>query len=632
MKNYKLSLIIPVYNAECIIEDTLKCILNQTMIDDIEVIMVDDGSDDSSRYIIEKYALDYDNFYAYHKKHEGRAFIFDFAIKHAHADYIRFINPKDYISKDSCEILYNDIIEYDCDFVVGSVLMFDSNTIWQDYSSNRFLFKIYNATLVENIEDYPTFFWDNMLYNKIFKREFAQKNSIFVLNKKLSNPDVLFSLKSYLLADSFFISKKRVYFKRDEKTQNMILDNLETLHISKDIINKSNISDELKNSVYFKWLNHDLSDILKKTYPKKYHHIIMEFIKDIPDEVFGKLNSYKKILYSMIKNNDFDAINYFLPLEEELKKFPNIKLNISHEYKQLIDFSEDALNEKLKADKISIKKWDDTLIIDFQDSINYIDMNYPHNSSAELITKTDTYPLRVTENNQIMLPKHLIKNKNDLKIKLIYECDLFKKETLIKNNERQTFRYDDFDIDIGVGENWILTIDCYQKDDEIEIFDVLKSQDTFILKGKSNGLCRKIVMQNISSHKKHNYILKYRDDDTFEFSIPYFDIIDSPVPLWELKNKELSNSVKLSGEFKFYGQFDKITFKEEHGKILVGKKSYDGIKLIRNLKKDLKKCTERYNNLKLENKKLIKTNESLKKDIEEFKLRKVVKFTDKLKK
>lgn len=42
MKNYKLSLIIPVYNAECIIEDTLKCILNQTMMDDIEVIMVDD--------------------------------------------------------------------------------------------------------------------------------------------------------------------------------------------------------------------------------------------------------------------------------------------------------------------------------------------------------------------------------------------------------------------------------------------------------------------------------------------------------------------------------------------------------------------------------------------------------------
>ena len=54
MKNYKLSLIIPIYNSESIIEDTLKCILNQTMIDDIEVIMVDDGSGDSGVVRIEK--------------------------------------------------------------------------------------------------------------------------------------------------------------------------------------------------------------------------------------------------------------------------------------------------------------------------------------------------------------------------------------------------------------------------------------------------------------------------------------------------------------------------------------------------------------------------------------------------
>lgn len=632
MKNYKLSLIIPIYNAECVIEDMLKGILNQTMVDDMEVIMIDDGSDDSSRYIIEKYALDYDNFYAYHKKHEGDGFIFDFAIKHAHGNYIRFINPKDYISQDSCEILYNDIVEYGCDFVVGSVLSFDTQTIWQDFSSNRCLLKIYNSTLVGNIEDYPTFFWDNIIYNKIFKREFVEKNNIFALNKNLANPDVLFSLKSYLLADSFFISKKRVYYKRNEKTQNMILDNLETLHMSKDIINESGISGEVKNSIYFKWLNHDLSDILKNGYPNSYHHIITGFIKDIPDEVFSKLNSYKRILYSMIKAGDFKAIDYFLPLEGELMKFPNMKLNLSDEYKKLIDFSEDALNEKLDADKTGIKKWDDTLIIDFKDNINYMDMNYPHKYSAQLIAKTDTFSLRVTENNQIMLPKNLIKNKNDLKINLTYECDLFKKEAMVKNNERQTFRYDDFDIGIGIGENWILTIDCYKSDAETEISNITQDGDTFILKGKSNRHPKKIVMKNIASHKKHDYILKYGEDDTFVASIPYFDIADSPVTVWELKNRDMSNLIKLSGEYNFYGQFEKITFKGEDGKILVSKKSYDKIKSLMALKKDLRDCSERYNNLKLENKNLIKTNESLKNDIDEFKLRKVVRFTDKLKK
>ena len=64
MAKPKISVIIPVYNSEQYIEETLHSLLNQTIIDDIEVLMIDDGSTDDSRYIIEKYALDYDNFFA----------------------------------------------------------------------------------------------------------------------------------------------------------------------------------------------------------------------------------------------------------------------------------------------------------------------------------------------------------------------------------------------------------------------------------------------------------------------------------------------------------------------------------------------------------------------------------------
>ena len=64
MDNIKISVILPVYNTENYLEEALDSILNQTMIDDIEVLMLDDGSSDDSRYIIEKYALDYENFQA----------------------------------------------------------------------------------------------------------------------------------------------------------------------------------------------------------------------------------------------------------------------------------------------------------------------------------------------------------------------------------------------------------------------------------------------------------------------------------------------------------------------------------------------------------------------------------------
>ena len=50
MNRPKISVILPIYNVEPYIEECLDSILNQTMIDDLEVIMVDDGSSDDSRY------------------------------------------------------------------------------------------------------------------------------------------------------------------------------------------------------------------------------------------------------------------------------------------------------------------------------------------------------------------------------------------------------------------------------------------------------------------------------------------------------------------------------------------------------------------------------------------------------
>ena len=66
MNNPKISVIVPIFNVEEYLEDVLNCLLNQSFIENMEILMIDDGSSDNSRYIIEKYALDYDNFYAFH--------------------------------------------------------------------------------------------------------------------------------------------------------------------------------------------------------------------------------------------------------------------------------------------------------------------------------------------------------------------------------------------------------------------------------------------------------------------------------------------------------------------------------------------------------------------------------------
>ena len=133
MDNIKISVILPVYNTENYLEEALDSILNQTMIDDIEVLMLDDGSSDDSRYIIEKYALDYENFHAFHNENMGQGRERNFGIKHAKGEYIHFMDADDYILPDAYEKLYGAAKSGNYDFVMGKACRFTKNSNWNDF-------------------------------------------------------------------------------------------------------------------------------------------------------------------------------------------------------------------------------------------------------------------------------------------------------------------------------------------------------------------------------------------------------------------------------------------------------------------------------------------------------------------
>ena len=118
--SYKLSIIIPIYNAEDNIEQLINSIIYQTMnFNDIELILVDDKSKDKSKNIIEKFSNQYENIKPiFLEKNSGGASIpRNIAMKNATSDYLIFIDADDLILKDYCETLYDAIIEEDADIV-----------------------------------------------------------------------------------------------------------------------------------------------------------------------------------------------------------------------------------------------------------------------------------------------------------------------------------------------------------------------------------------------------------------------------------------------------------------------------------------------------------------------------------
>ena len=82
--------------------------------------MIDDGSTDNSRYIIEKYALDYDNFYAFHKKNDGLPITRNYGLKFAKGEYVYFMDSDDSIVENTIELMMQNVSQYNAEVVFGS--------------------------------------------------------------------------------------------------------------------------------------------------------------------------------------------------------------------------------------------------------------------------------------------------------------------------------------------------------------------------------------------------------------------------------------------------------------------------------------------------------------------------------
>lgn len=118
-----VSFIIPVYNVEKYIGRCIESVLNQTY-QNIEVILVDDGSCDNSREICQEYCNRDVRIRFFSRKNEGSSLTRNFGIEHASGEYLTFVDSDDFIHPEYTRILLDVIRNYDvkmvqCDFEEG---------------------------------------------------------------------------------------------------------------------------------------------------------------------------------------------------------------------------------------------------------------------------------------------------------------------------------------------------------------------------------------------------------------------------------------------------------------------------------------------------------------------------------
>ncbi|MCC4122244.1 glycosyltransferase [Enterococcus faecalis] len=116
----KISIIVPVYNVEKYLEKCVRSILAQTFTD-FELILVDDGSPDSSGAMCDQFAEKDQRVKVIHKENGGLSDARNAGIELATGEYLGFVDSDDYIADDMYELLYTNIVKEDADLSICGI-------------------------------------------------------------------------------------------------------------------------------------------------------------------------------------------------------------------------------------------------------------------------------------------------------------------------------------------------------------------------------------------------------------------------------------------------------------------------------------------------------------------------------
>ena len=122
-----LSVIIPYYNGENYIENTVKTVLGSNF-KDLEVLIIDDGSTEASGSICDKLARKYNKLKVIHKKNGGIADARNRGVHEANGKYITFVDQDDTLEPEMYSFLISILERHECDLVVSDFYMTDGKT------------------------------------------------------------------------------------------------------------------------------------------------------------------------------------------------------------------------------------------------------------------------------------------------------------------------------------------------------------------------------------------------------------------------------------------------------------------------------------------------------------------------
>lgn len=316
----KVSIVIPIYNAEEYLNKCIDSILEQSL-KEIEIILINDGSIDRSGEICDEYAMKDERIRVIHKLNEGVSRARNRGIVEASGKYIMFVDSDDYVNQEYCRCLYDLSEKYKNNLVIcGFNMINNRGENVKKIKKNFDDLHLITIRKKREIYDISKKQLLNPLWNKIYNREILIKNKIKFIENISLGEDLLFNLE-YLnyVQENIIILNSQLYnyeLRKSESLDNKYYYNLFEIY---KILNKELYNFMICNEV----------DISK--YECDYYTSYLFMIHRVFQNTFNKANKesfIKKIKYNseVMKSNEFIEclnkanLNIYSPLYIKLLK------------------------------------------------------------------------------------------------------------------------------------------------------------------------------------------------------------------------------------------------------------------------------------------------------------------------
>lgn len=202
----KISVIVPVYNIEKYLLECLESIASQTL-EGIQVLLIDDGSKDTSGQICKDFIAEHPNFEYYYKENGGTASARNVGLTYARGEYIGFVDSDDWVEPDMFEIMYRAVKDADADIVycrmagLADYISFPEGV----YRNQQIRDHIYPVLLPHVVSSgtFRTVDWGNC--SRLYRREMVHGNNIRFYDKSRRCEDFAFSVECALYAQTYAV-------------------------------------------------------------------------------------------------------------------------------------------------------------------------------------------------------------------------------------------------------------------------------------------------------------------------------------------------------------------------------------------------------------------------------------------